>query len=69
MVGVIAEHPQPTFCLCLPAHWPIYQMTVLGLDKVLGVICGDLTKPLKHTTLVKAVTHIKKNKPQSTSME
>lgn len=54
MAGVIAEHSQPAFCSCLPVQWPIYQMTVLGLDTIVRVICGDLNKPLKHTVLVKA---------------
>lgn len=69
MTGVIAEHRQLAFCLGLPEQWPIYQMTVQGLDEVLRVICGDFTKPLKRTTLVKAVIHIERNNLQSTSME
>lgn len=69
MAGVIAEHSQPAFCSCLPVQWPIYQMTVLGLDTIVRVICGDLNKPLKHTVLVKAVIHIKRYKLQSRSVE
>lgn len=69
MAGVIAEHPQAAFYLCLPVQWPIYQMTVPGLNRVFRVICGYLTKPLKHTMLVRAVTRIKQNKLHSTSME
>lgn len=69
MAGIIAEHSQPAFCLCLPVQRTIYQMAVPGFDRVLRVICGGLTKPLKHSTLVKTVTHIKSLSLQSTSTE